>query len=323
MKILIKQNDQISGPFTSEELRHQIYSGSLNRETVACVEGTDLWRPIQELLRSEPPVLSKSPHPVIDDISTLFDPKEKTALTWLYIMSIPAWIAIIALVAASYGGILIWVLFFWVFRLFAEAMFLAHLKTNAVRVSANQLPEIHRAVSTNCERLNIQVPDVYVMQANSWNAFAAKFLSRRIVVLLSGAVDSILLKGDQDQLNWVIGHELGHHWAGHLGWKQKVASLGGWFFWIKLWHSRRRELTCDRVGLYCSGSLRSSQIALANLTAGAQLANKVQPEAAIAQLRQHEKEFFVRYKTFYSSYPSLLARLDHLDKAGNEFGIRQ
>jgi Zn-dependent protease with chaperone function len=199
--------------------------------------------------------------------------------------------------------------------------FAAHLKVNAVRVSDTQLPELNRAVDACCQRLGMERPDVYVLQHNVWNAFATKIFGRRMVVLFSGAVDSILLKGDQTQLMFVVGHELGHHWAGHLNLSQKLAKMGGWVFWLGLWHSRRAELTCDRVGLFCAGSAKASQLAMMNLTVGAQLANRVNLEAAVQQWQGHRREFFVKYRTLYSTHPHLLARLEHLTLAAQEFGM--
>ncbi len=144
---------------------------------------------------------------------------------------------------------------------------------------------------------------------------------RRMVVLLSGAVDSILLKGNMRQLAWLVGHELGHHRAGHLDFSRKLANLGDWCIWLKLWHSRRAELTCDRAGLYCAGSLEASQLALMNATVGAQLAAQANVEEAVRQWHQHRREFFVRYRTLYSTHPHHLARLDHLATAAAELGI--
>jgi Zn-dependent protease with chaperone function len=322
MRILIKKDQQVIGPFALEEVRQKIYSGELTRTSLACLEGSDDWRPVEQIFQGETSKTTSPPRLQLDDLSKLRDPKEKTAFMWLVIMSIPVWLFIIIFTVMSVVTLLIFAGLMWIFQIIAELFFLAHLKTNAIRVSATQLPEIYQAAQTGCERLGMPMPDIYVMQHNVWNAFAAKFFSRRVVVLFSGAVDSILLKGDTEQLMWVVGHELGHHWAGHLDWKHKLASLGNWFFWVHLWYSRRRELTCDRVGLYCSGSLRSSQIALANLTVGAQLAAKVQPAVVAQQWHEHQKEFFVRYRTFYSNYPPLLARMDHLTQAGNELGIR-
>jgi Zn-dependent protease with chaperone function len=322
MKININQDGQILGPFSREELQEKLYSGELSRGISACIEGGTEWVPLDSLLsRPSAPAPSVVPLASGSELERLRDSKEKTALVWLYLASIPVWLVIIALVISSLGTILIFAGVAWLAVAVGEMFYAAHLKTNAVRVSETQLPELHRAVLASCEKLGMACPDVYVLQHNVWNAFATKIFGRRMVVLFSGAVDSILLKGDLQQLSWVVGHELGHHWAGHLNFSRKLAKLGGWFIWVEFWYSRRRELTCDRVGLYCAGSLKSSQLALANLTTGAQFANRVNLEAVAAQWRQHRSEFFVKYRTFYSTYPPLLARMEYLSQAAQELGI--
>lgn len=255
------------------------------------------------------------------NLSQLRDPKERTALIWLYIASVPVWIFLLIWIVTTSGGALILIGLFELLNLMGRLWFAAHIKTNAVRVSETQLPEVYRIVQTSCQNLGMEIPDVYVMQHNVWNAFATKIFGQRMVVLFSGAVDSILLKGDMQELSWLVGHELGHLWAGHLNTSQKFAKLGGWLIWVGLWHSRRAEFTCDRVGLFCSGSLKSSQLAVINATVGAQLAGRVNIAEAMDQWRQHWGEFFVKYRTIYSTHPHLLARLDYLNNAAEEFGM--
>jgi Zn-dependent protease with chaperone function len=102
---------------------------------------------------------------------------------------------------------------------------------------------------------------------------------------------------------------------------QKLAKLGGWLIWVNLWHSRRAEFTCDRVGMYCAGSLKASQLALVNATVGAQLASRVNIGEAMNQWQEHRGEFFVKYRTLYSTHPHLLARLDYLNNTASEFGF--
>lgn len=321
MKIYLNRNGQSDGPYSVEELRQKIYSGEVPRSVYACVDGTGDWQPLDQLLDqpagAKPPEIASAGGPPLQ----LRDPKEKKALLWLYVFAVPVWLAVLALVVSSWGLLLVVVALVWVIQAAGEMLFLAYLKTNAVRVSPQQLPEIDRVAQIGCRKLGMACPDVYILQQNVWNAFATKIFSRRVVVLLSGAVDSILLKGDEQQLAWLVGHELGHHWAGHFDFKQKLAKAGGIVIWLGLWHSRRAELTCDRVGLYCAGSLKASQQALLNATVGAQLASRVSPELAMAQWRDHRAEFFVRYRTLYSSYPHLLARLDHLTQAASELHI--
>ncbi len=244
--------------------------------------------PLESLLNNNAPPRRSETAPVAVTLEQLRDSKERTALLWLYIFAVPVWLALGLWIVLGYGIPLVLIGIIWLLHAAGQMWHAAHLKANAVRVSEWQLPELNAAVDACCQKLGMERPDVYVLQQNVWNAFATKIFGTRMVVLFSGAVDSILLKGDLKQLMWVVGHELGHHWAGHLNTSQKLAKMGGWMIWVGLWHSRRAELTCDRVGLFCTGSIKASQLALVNLTVGAQLANRVNIEAAAQQWQSHQ-----------------------------------
>lgn len=321
MKIYVTQNNQRLGPYSQEEVRNLIYSGDVQRSSLACREGATDWVPLDTLLTPQGAVSAAAPPPVAIPLDRLRDSKEKTALLWLYIASIPAWLVLAIWIVASFGVLLVVIGFITLLVLVGELWFGAYLKTNAVRLSETQLPDLFGVVQASCQRLEMVRPDVYVMQQNVWNAFATKIWGRRMVVLLSGAVDSILLKGDMEQMAWLVGHELGHHHAGHLDFSRKLANVGGWCVWLKLWYSRRCELTCDRIGLYSAGSLKASQLALMNATVGAQLAGHVNMNEAAVQWHTHRREFFVQYRTLYSTHPHHLARLDNLATSAAELGI--
>ena len=254
-------------------------------------------------------------------LDRLRDAKERSAWMWLAICSIPMWIALVVWTITLVGAPLIFIGFFclggYVARLFAQA----YIKTNGIEVSATQLPEVNQLVEEGCAKLGLARPTVYVLQHNVWNAFANKVAGQRSVVLFSGAVDSLLLKGDLRQLAFVIGHELGHHAAGHLDFKTYWVALGAWVPWLFLWYSRRREFTCDRIGLYCAGDLTTTMRAMTNMAVGSQLAGQVNLAAAIQQWEAHRGEFFVNYRTLYSTHPQLLSRLAALPAAAQELGI--
>jgi Zn-dependent protease with chaperone function len=258
-------------------------------------------------------------------LDELRDPEEKTA--WLVVLfaAIPVWLLIgVGVTAFLFGtsgfGLLVFPLF-WLVSHLGQLFAAAYIKTNAVRLSPQQLPEIYEFTREAAERLGMAPPDVYVIQHNVWNAFAVKLAGRRLVVLFSGAVDSLMAHGQAKELRFLIGHELGHHVAGHLDRKHTWVVCGAWMIWAYLWYHRRRELTCDRIGLYCAGSLNTAQAAMTNLTVGAQLTPHVNVDAAIAQWEEHKREFFVRYRILYSSYPPLLCRLAALRDAATSLGI--
>ena len=258
------------------------------------------------------------------DISceTLRDPSEGTAFAWLIFFSIFCWLGVIALIVGSLGVALLFIGLIALARYFAELFAVAYIKTNAVEVTERQFPEIYSIAESFAARLNEPLPTIYVLQENIWNAFAMKIAGMKLVVLLSGAVDSLLLKGSLNQLAFVIGHELGHHYAGHLNfWRHTTVIFGSWFVWVGLWYQRRCELTCDRYGLACANSLAESLRAVCNLAVGAQLASEVNIAEAVAQWRRHRSEFFVKYRTLYSTHPHNLWRLLELQESAEELGI--
>lgn len=258
------------------------------------------------------------------DRSVLRDPKEGKAFGWLIFFSLIAWLLLAVWIISSLGVVLIIIGLIAFVRWIVGLFVLAHIKTNTVQVSEKQFPEIHAIARDFAGRLGQSLPAIYVMQEGTWNAFAARFAWQREVILLSGAIDSLLLKGNMNQLAWVVGHELGHHYAGHLNfWRHATAQMGSWFVWVGLWHRRRCELTCDRYGLACANSLPESLLALCNMTVGAQLASQVNIDEAIAQWQRHRSEFIVKYRTLYSMYPHLLSRMEELTKSAQTLRIEQ
>jgi Zn-dependent protease with chaperone function len=256
------------------------------------------------------------------DPASLKDPKEKTAFGWLVFFSIIVWLLLTLWVISTLGIALIFIGLFALGRYIAQLFALAYIKTNAIEVSALQFPEIHSIAADFSARLGKTTPTVYVMQHNVWNALAMKIAGKRIVVLLSGAVDSLLLKGSMTQLAWVVGHELGHHYAGHLNfWRSLTAHFGSWFIWVGLWYKRRCEFTSDRYGLACANNLEESLRALCNMSAGAQLAQKVDIQQALEQWERYRSEFFVKYRSLYSTHPHILCRIKELIMASPEMGL--
>jgi Zn-dependent protease with chaperone function len=117
----------------------------------------------------------------------LRSPKERPLFLIGAVFSGLVWLALlISIVGAFYGLIGL------AFSLVVHALYLAHVRGNALRVSETQLPEIHAAVARSAGALGMpQLPEVYVAQAGGLlNAFATKFLSRKFVIIYSDLVDT-------------------------------------------------------------------------------------------------------------------------------------
>lgn len=222
-----------------------------------------------------------------------------SALAWLGVI-----VSIVGLVYAAFGAL---------FFLTAHALFLAHVRTNGVRVDARQLPDLHARVVAAAASLGLaQVPAVYVLQGGGLlNAFATKLLSRRYVVLLSDLVEHC---ADPRQLDFVIGHELGHLAAGHLTWNlfllpYRIAPWLGAAYW------RACEYTCDRCGLAAAGDAEQAMRGLVVLAAGGRVAAQVDL-AAFASQRLESGGFWSTVLELTSYHPFLCKRVGQIQELG-------
>ncbi|MCW2833819.1 MAG: peptidase Ste24p [Nocardioides sp.] len=132
---------------------------------------------------------------------------------------------------------------------------------SAVRVDERQFPVLHRLLADVGTTLDAaDLPELYVRASPAFTAEAVG-MNKPVIILSSGLIDLL----DEEELRFVIGHELGHALSGHavyrtlllrlvgmtgifnampggaLGLRAIVAALMEW--------SRKSELSADRAGL--------------------------------------------------------------------------
>jgi len=236
----------------------------------------------------------------------LVSPKERplfiagavfSGLVWLAVV-----VSLVGILYAALGAL---------FVLSAHALFLAHVRTNGVRVDGQQLPDLHARIRAAASRLGIdRLPEIYVVQGGGLlNAFATKLLSRRYVILLSDLVDHC---EDPRQLDFVVGHELGHFAAGHLKWNLLLLPYR-LVPWLGAAYSRACEYTCDRCGLAAAGDLEQSMRGLVVLAAGGRIAARVNL-AAFASQRLESGGFWASVLELTSYHPFLCKRVGALQE---------
>ena len=160
----------------------------------------------------------------------------------------------------------------------------------AVKVSERQFPHIHALVRDGSYILDLpEVPDVFVMQHPIPNAMAIG-RDRPFIVVTTGLVNL----HDEEELRWVIGHELGHILSGHAVYRTmlliliQLAARIAWMpigylglraiIWgLEEWF-RKSELSRDRAGLLAGQDLDASRRVLMKLAGGAQL-SELNPDA--------------------------------------------
>jgi len=179
----------------------------------------------------------------------------------------------------------------------------AYLQNSAasVRCGPRQLPTLHRLMREACEILDVPEPELYLQRGADDHAYTAG-VSRIFIVLSSGLVQDFT----NEELRFVIGHELGHIKCGHVLYQMvgrlliplleglgsvtlgigQLAGIGlvsGFYEWI-----RQAEFSADRAGLLVCQDARVACTAIMKLGGGGtRLDGEMNVEAFLEQARQH------------------------------------
>jgi Zn-dependent protease with chaperone function len=247
------------------------------------------------------------------DINSLRHEKEKTYLTIMQIVGGLIWF----LLLIGIGGIeLLGIIF--PFAAFALVLWLTGLYFKAViygdsvKVTANQYSEIHKLVVEHSQKLNLAyVPEVFINNGNGLiNAVAIKFLSTKYVILMSDLVDLMLKRNKIDELSIIIGHELGHHAAGHTNpWKNLLLKPATFIPLLGAAYGRACELTADRIGYSVTRNISAAQNALVAIALGSEsLANDTNIDEFLSQENEIPEFMGFIYKIF-STHPRMTRRV--------------
>ena len=180
-----------------------------------------------------------------------------------------------------------------------ERMVKMLLLGSAVRVTERQFPVVHRLYVEAATALDVpELPELFVAASPILNASTIGMDAPKIV-LNSALVDLL----DEDELRFVLGHELGHALSGHALYQtlltylviagQSLASLpfsGVGLFVVRTalgeW-ARKAELSGDRAGLLATQDVSVAVRVQMKLASGGHLDQLDQTEF-LAQAREYE-----------------------------------
>lgn len=252
-------------------------------------------------------------------MNNLIHPKESSYKTMMFVFAGIGWLLIgipfVAAIAIALPFILVFLLISWITSLILKAQLLG----DSIKVTTSQYPEIHNKVIEYCERTGIdKIPDVFVFNSNGvLNAFAVKFFESKYVFLTSAVVDLSYKNDSYDQLNFIIGHELGHHAAGHTSMLRNFFLIPAKVVpFIGAAYSRACELTADRYGCFLNGNIESSINSLVLLAHGSKvLSDKTNVDAFIDQ--EYEISGLPGFMAkLYATHPRITRRVIELKEFG-------
>lgn len=261
------------------------------------------------------------------DVDDIRHEKEKTYFIVKMVFSSIIWIAAfgmiiftglaLPMILSGTFFVLGIVILIWI----ASLAFKATLYGNSVKVNPNQYPEIHKIATDFSQRLGLgHTPDIFICSSHGIvNSFATKPFSKKYVILMSGITDLMLATSNNKALSMVIGHELGHHAAGHVNfWKNLFLRPGSLIPFLGAAYSRACEFTADRIGFILSDSLIESQNALVGCALGSE---RLIPDINVVEFCMQENEVpeiigFIQ--KLFSGYPRMTKRVIEITSYGNK-----
>lgn len=144
------------------------------------------------------------------------------------------------------------------------------LLASAVRVDRHILPDLDQIMDDLVEHARLTTPlEFFVYAGPEINGCVCRGEDRFLVMLSSQAVERL----SRQELEFVIGHELGHAIYGHLEMPVMLALNSGKHvaprqaMQLLAWQ-RKAEISADRAGLICCGSLDVAATAMFRLLSG-------------------------------------------------------
>jgi len=195
----------------------------------------------------------------------------------------------------------------------------------AVRVDHRQYPRVYQRYTEAAATLDVpELPELYVMQS-PWLGGRAIGLERPFVVLNTGSVNQL----DDDELRYLLGHELGHVRSGHAVYQTILMILSQWaanLSWLPVgaialraiiaammeWW-RKAELSADRAGLLAGQDPAAALRVLMKLAGGGDL-SQIDTAAFLEQAAEYDGGGDLRDSlhkmrlTAWSSHPVPVAR---------------
>ncbi|WP_239375922.1 M48 family metallopeptidase, partial [Frankia sp. Cj5] len=217
----------------------------------------------------------------------------------------------------------------WLHSMVGEPVVRMQHLTSAVRVGPRQFRRLHVIKEEAGDILDIgETPELYVRKMGEVNAFTVG-MDRPFIVISTDLLDLL----DENELRFVIGHELGHAISGHslyLTMARIIASAGLGSFPVAglaldaaeaalMDWSRKSELSCDRAGLLVTQDFAASIRTLMKLAAGSHF-----DEMNVAEFMEQAAEYeldaggvrnrIYKYLLPSGTHPILVLRAAELDR---------
>ncbi|MFZ2095686.1 MAG: M48 family metallopeptidase [Anaerolineales bacterium] len=191
------------------------------------------------------------------------------------------------------------------------------LLLQAQQVTPQTVPEMMSLIQENSARLQVEAVNVFIVHSSQLNAYTFGMDSPKAIVLYS-ALFKIM---DRDEIQFILGHEMGHVKLGHtwlntlVGGMAGIPSSVGAAAIMELafrWWNRACEYSADRAGVLACGKPTKAISALVKLQVGPAALTQAGIQAAIQHLERDDDDIMQNLEELLGTHPMIAKRVEQI-----------
>lgn len=202
------------------------------------------------------------------------------------------------------------------------------LISRAQMVTPGNAPEVVSLLEENTGRLQLEEINVFILPSQNLNAYTFGLHSPKAVVLYS----SLFQIMDRDEIQFILGHEMGHVKLGHTWLNTLVGGMAGipsslgavaiMELAFRAWN-RACEYSADRAGVLACGKPNKAISALIKLETGASSLSQAGMQAVIQHLESDDEDFLHNLEETLASHPMVAKRIDEIRRFASTRAYRE
>ncbi len=215
-----------------------------------------------------------------------------------------------------------------IFGYFASRSKHQALLADAQQVTAQSAPELIPIVQQNSARLQVEPVNIFIVRSNQLNAYTFGMDSPKAIVLYS----SLFKIMDRDEIQFILGHEMGHVKLGHTWLNTLVGGMAGIPSGLGAaaimelafrWWNRACEYSADRAGVLACGKPSKAISALVKLEAGTAAITRSGMQAAIQHIETEDNDIVNNLEELLANHPMIAKRVEEVRRFSNTQAYRQ
>jgi Zn-dependent protease with chaperone function len=199
------------------------------------------------------------------------------------------------------------------------------LLQRAIKASPQTTPGMVDLISESKRRLQVDAVDIFIASNRSLNAYTFGMSTPKAIVLH----DSLFRVMDRDEIQFILGHEMGHVVLGHTWLNSLIGGMAGipapytasfLLVFIFRWWNRACEYSADRAGLLACNQPAKAVTALVKLESGGRIASQ-DLEHAFQRIQNEDDDPLSSLVELTATHPMIIKRIEQIRKyaSSNEY----